>query len=482
MTTNTTTTNGEEYRIERPTPLAELEEKTDAYDQMAEECAKLEATLPEIAETAADLDDEDRAAVADEGHRVRTMLMEAGNVDDLAAVVEELQAVVAHPHRKGVRQAWADVYAALDLGNLNDDTEDRLETLLDGRSVEQLRRDRQVLAGVVTTIQEYPDAAQTVVATALQHDGSYLTDPESTLEPHVETVADQQTALETLDNAIAGYDWAPDTMLAETADLYDPQVDPVDPEVVTERLEGINSIVDKEWGPIDVEAVVRAHLQRALDAATAADLEAVFQSAHECVSDCADYRRVVTHAGETVACVDDESTHDSETVARRLDDACGDIEPGDAGGALSLNTLLDQLDALDGAYSSWVRTYVKTLRRDGKAVTAVSAVLDTPPSFDPPDEALAITEVDPDKDMVWDDPAAAVAAHDTYRDWASRLREHTASGAPNEEDRAVDYLIALVRGEAVPAEELSGITFDQLRDQLEGGLTLQFDGPSSTGA
>ncbi len=462
-----TTSSTSEYRVDEPAGFDDLNQQIKAKQAALAKLDSLSDDIDELCDDAAEMDESSRETVAQEMQQVQHEVIDLASIDDLETATERIAEIIAAPYRQAVKRVWETVCETVGIHNkLDEQTVGELNEALQRCEADELQNMVASFDRVLDRLTTLPEAAQTSIGRAITaNPHRFLTNPESNLEPAVETVDGQAEELETVDEALDETTWGPDTPLAATSDYYGNSVDAIDADTVVEYVKTVDNRIADTKG-LDLTTVARAHLAQALPVEEPAALEVVSEELSRYITKSASYKSMYVHASTLVDAVDDPSAHEASNVDGYVDEVDSFIQTPD--GDKPANRLAEKLHLLSKAYTQWTETYRSWLTRDAVAIQAIDSHTELP-VFNSPMGAIDLTAGEVTVEVVEEEPVKAVAAHEAYEGWVETLRGATTSDG----EADIKILLALVRGESVSALDLDSEGFETLTGLLGDELTLQ---------
>lgn len=475
MTTNTA--NQSDWDVELPEPLEQLDDEIGQEEDRLSRLRKLGDEIEMVYSEANQLDQEGREIVAEEIPKVRHDLGGSRTIGELEEITGRIVDIVADPYRQAVRQVRDDVCDALGLASeLDEATLEELDGLLEDRSSDQLREDRDAFDAAETRLDKTANKSKDVIADKVREDPvRILGSPGDEFQPLVNQHAEQYDALEKLDDELDDVAWCPDITLVQIESLYSDDGTKVDVEAVAEYVGNIGSIVETMPDALPLEPVIRCQLEAVIPKADPEALSQTFETISEQITDCADHRTEFELAIRLVDGVEDQTGH-TEDVDYCLDKVRAPLDDdGLLGSEDPVDGLVTHLGDLSEEYTQWAEHYRRVLKRDSVAIDAIQSHIDVP-EFQPDEGSLTVAGDSPSVDEISGNPLEAVRAHDAYREWVEALRSEGTGKDPDDGQANVDLLIDLVRGKKVSSKEVDPDNFEVLASLLEDGLRLQYDG------
>jgi len=467
-----TATSKEEFSVDEPAGIEDLEQRITEQQATLDRLETLSDEIDALYDDAAEMDESSRETIAEEMRQIQHEVVQSASIDELENLKERIAEVIAAPYRQAVKRARETVCETVGINDeLDEDTFDELNETLQHCEANELQNMAEAFERVQDKLTTLPEAAQTAVGRTIMADARrFLTNPESKLEPVVETVDHQADALKTVDEALDRTAWGPDAPLAENSDYYGDNMDTVDADMIVEYVDTVNDrLVDTEG--LDLTTVAQAHISQEIPVEKPAKFVHLFEGLSRDITKASGHEVMYTHASTLVDTVDDLSEHEASDVGGYVTEIDKFIE--EPGGDTPANRLAEKLRRLNEAYNQWTETYASLLKRDAVAIEAVDSLTDLQ-DFKSPLEAIDLMDEDITAETVSERPEEAVAAHQAYEDWGETLRGKVSSNSGAD----IDNLLMLVRGETVSAAELDSEGFETLAELLGDELTLNLtDGP-----
>ncbi len=468
MTTSTTS----EASIDEPSGLDDLESKISDRQSALGQLETISNEIDALYESAAEMDESSRETVAHEMQQLEHEVVSSASIDELEAAKDRIADVIAAPYRQAVIRARTTVCETIGIdGCLDDETIEGLNEALQRCESEELREMETSFEQIQDQLTSLPEAAQSAVGQILTDQTHwYLTDPKTRLKPLIDTVEAQSDALETVDDAIAGLAWGPDTLLANNSDYYGEGVTTVDADTIVQYVNTVdNRLVDTDG--LNLTTVSEAYLTENLPVENPAEFVDLFEDLSRHVTQCVGDEVEYVRANALVEHPEDPSAHEASDVAGYVDDVDRFIES--PSGEKPAHRLAGKLSQLTDAYQQWAETYTSWLTRDAVAIEAVDSLTELP-AYDPPSDSINLIDQEPTTKMVAERPTAAVAAHEAYEDWVDTLQDEASPVGSVD----IENLLALVRGEAVSTVNVGPEEFATLGELLGDKLMLNLSNGS----